>query len=106
MSNDTTSSSREERLNEIIAAYLQALQSTRDVRLRALQASADLQSALADLERAIGEPPPQTAEQKLRGGDASTDVVALVTGYHEAAVQAAAVAGATVGLYRLAYILS
>jgi outer membrane protein TolC len=41
-----------------IAAYLQALQSTRDVRLRALQASADLQSALADLERAIGEAPP------------------------------------------------
>ena len=41
-----------------IAAYLQALQSTRDVRLRALQAAADLQSALADLERAIGEPPP------------------------------------------------
>ena len=60
----------------------------------------------AHLLRAIGEPPPQTAEQKLRGGDASPDVVALVTGYHEAAVQAAAIAGATVGLYRLAYILS
>ena len=60
----------------------------------------------AHLLRAIGEPPPQTAEQKLRGGDASPDVVALVTGYHEAAVQAAALAGATVGLYRLAYILS
>jgi outer membrane protein TolC len=41
-----------------IGSYLQALQSTRDVRLRALQAAADLQSALADLERAIGEPPP------------------------------------------------
>jgi outer membrane protein, heavy metal efflux system len=39
-----------------IAAYLQALQSTRDVRLRALQAAADLQNALADLERAIGAP--------------------------------------------------
>jgi outer membrane protein, heavy metal efflux system len=37
-----------------IAAYLQALQSARDVRLRALQAAADLQMALADLERAIG----------------------------------------------------
>lgn len=60
----------------------------------------------AHLLRAIGEAPPQTAEQKLRGGDASPDVVALVTGYHEAAVQAAAVAGASVGLYRLAYILS
>jgi outer membrane protein TolC len=41
-----------------ITAYLQALQSTRDVRLRALQATADLQGALAELERAIGEPPP------------------------------------------------
>lgn len=60
----------------------------------------------AHLLRAVAQPPPQTAEQWLRGGDASPDVVALVTGYHEAAVQAAAVAGATVGLYRLAYILS
>lgn len=39
-----------------IAAYLQALQSSRDVRLRAIQAAADLQNALADLERAIGAP--------------------------------------------------
>ena len=60
----------------------------------------------AHLLRSIGEPPPQTTEQKLRGGDASPDVVALVTGYNEAAVAAAAVAGATVGLYRLAYVLS
>ena len=37
-----------------IAAYLQALQASRDVRLRSIQAAADLQSALADLERAIG----------------------------------------------------
>src|SRR5689334_13437170 len=59
----------------------------------------------AHLLRAIGTPP-QTAEQKLRGGDASPDGVALVTGYEEAAVRAAAIAGATVGLYRLAYILS
>ena len=41
-----------------IAAYLQALQSTRDVRLRALQSAADLQTALADLDRAIGAAPP------------------------------------------------
>jgi cobalt-zinc-cadmium efflux system outer membrane protein len=41
-----------------IAAFLQALQSTRDVRLRALQAGADFQRALADLERAIGTPLP------------------------------------------------
>jgi hypothetical protein len=60
----------------------------------------------AHLLRAIAQPPPQTAEQKLRGGDASPDVVALVTGYHEPAVKSAAVAGATVGLYRLAYVLS
>lgn len=37
-----------------IAAYLQALQATRDVRLRSLQAQADLQTALTDLERAMG----------------------------------------------------
>ena len=39
-----------------IAAYLQALQSTHDVRLRAVESAADLQNALADLERAIGAP--------------------------------------------------
>jgi cobalt-zinc-cadmium efflux system outer membrane protein len=39
-----------------LAAYLLALQSTRDVRLRALQAAADLETALADLEQAIGAP--------------------------------------------------
>ena len=39
-----------------IAAYLQALQAARDVRLRSLQAQADLQTALTDLERAIGAP--------------------------------------------------
>jgi cobalt-zinc-cadmium efflux system outer membrane protein len=41
-----------------LAAFLQALQSTRDVRLRALQAGTDFQSALADLERAVGAPLP------------------------------------------------
>jgi cobalt-zinc-cadmium efflux system outer membrane protein len=39
-----------------IAAYLQALQSTRDVRLRAIQSAADLQNALAELEKSIGAP--------------------------------------------------
>lgn len=39
-----------------IAAYLQALQATRDARLKFLQAEADLQAALADLEQAIGAP--------------------------------------------------
>jgi cobalt-zinc-cadmium efflux system outer membrane protein len=41
-----------------IAALLQALQAARDVRLRALDAMAQRQSALADLERAIGAPLP------------------------------------------------
>jgi outer membrane protein TolC len=39
-----------------IAAYLLALQSTRDIRLRAIQAAADLQNALAELEKSIGAP--------------------------------------------------
>ena len=39
-----------------IAAYLQALQATRDVRLRALQSETELVAALADLERAMGAP--------------------------------------------------
>jgi cobalt-zinc-cadmium efflux system outer membrane protein len=41
-----------------IAALLQALQGTRDVRLRSLDAIADFQNALSDLERAIGAPLP------------------------------------------------
>ncbi len=41
-----------------ITAFLQALQATRDARLRALQAAADYQSALADLERAMRVPLP------------------------------------------------
>ena len=39
-----------------ISAYLQALQSSRDIRLRAIQAAADLENAIADLELAIGAP--------------------------------------------------
>jgi cobalt-zinc-cadmium efflux system outer membrane protein len=41
-----------------LPALLQALQATRDVRLRALQAGADYQTALADLESAMGAPLP------------------------------------------------
>jgi cobalt-zinc-cadmium efflux system outer membrane protein len=41
-----------------LPALLQALQATRDVRLRALQAGADYQAALADLESAMGVPLP------------------------------------------------
>ena len=48
----------------------------------------------------------QTTEQQLRGGDAAPDRVALVSGYDAAAVAAVAPAGATTGLYRLAYVLS
>jgi cobalt-zinc-cadmium efflux system outer membrane protein len=41
-----------------LAAYLQALQSTRDARLRALQVAADFQAALSEMERAMGAPLP------------------------------------------------
>ena len=41
-----------------IAALLQALQATRDIRLRSLDAVSQFQVALADLERAIGAPLP------------------------------------------------
>jgi len=58
------------------------------------------------LLRNIAQAVPQTAEQKLRGGDAAPDRVALITGYDAAAVAAVAPAGATSGLYRLAYVLS
>jgi len=47
----------------------------------------------------------QTAEQKLRGGDAAPDSVALVTGYDADAVAAVDAPGSR-GLYRLAYVLS
>src|SRR4029453_14977419 len=41
-----------------IVALLQALQASRDLRLRALEAGSQFQAALADLERAIGAPLP------------------------------------------------
>jgi cobalt-zinc-cadmium efflux system outer membrane protein len=41
-----------------LPALLQALQATRDVRLRAIQAGADYQAALAELESAMGVPLP------------------------------------------------
>ena len=41
-----------------IAALLQALQASRDLRLRALDAGSQFEAALADLERAIGAPLP------------------------------------------------
>ena len=39
-----------------ISSYLLALQATRDIRLRAIQAATDLENALADLEVAVGAP--------------------------------------------------
>ena len=41
-----------------IAALLQALQASRDMRLRSLQTASDFQNALSELERAIGAPHP------------------------------------------------
>jgi len=41
-----------------IATMLPALQATRDVRLRSLDAISQFQNALADLERAVGAPLP------------------------------------------------
>ena len=41
-----------------ITALLQALQATREARLRSLEAASDFHNALADLERAIGAPLP------------------------------------------------
>ena len=41
-----------------ISALLQALQASRDMRLRSLQTASDFQDALSQLERAIGAPLP------------------------------------------------
>jgi hypothetical protein len=62
----------------------------------------------AHLLRNIAHPSAQTAEQKLRGGDAAPDWVALVIGYDAEAVALAAreLPGGIAGLYRLAYLLS
>jgi len=54
-------------------------------------------------------PGSQTAEQKIRGGDATADKVLLIGGYDLAALQLAAsetrLPGATSGIYRLHYCL-
>ena len=47
----------------------------------------------------------QTAEQKIRGGDATADWVLLVGGYDAEAVRAAAMPEGVVGFYRPAYSL-
>ena len=49
---------------------------------------------------------PQTAEQKIRGGDASADWILLIGGYDSQAVRNAIVPQGTTGFYRPAYSLS
>ena len=41
-----------------IAALLQSLQTSREIRLQSLQTAQDLQDALSELERAVGAPLP------------------------------------------------
>jgi hypothetical protein len=61
----------------------------------------------AHLLRNIAHPPAQTAEQRLRGGDAAPDWIALVSGYSAEAVAVASKAlNGVAGIYRLAYILA
>jgi len=51
-------------------------------------------------------PAVQTAEQKIRGGDASADWVMLVGGYHASALAPTPLPEGVVGFYRPAYSLS
>jgi hypothetical protein len=62
----------------------------------------------AHLLRNIAHPSAQTTEQKLRGGDAAPDWIALVTGYSAEVVASLAseLPGGVAGSYRLAYILA
>jgi hypothetical protein len=65
----------------------------------------------AHLLRNIAHSSAQTTEQKLRGGDAAPDWVALVSGYSAEALASLAknelgMPGAVAGVYRLAYILA
>ena len=59
------------------------------------------------------QPKPETAEERIRGGDASADCVLLVNGYDADIVRifvereiAPQLAGATCGFYRLGFVLS
>jgi len=66
----------------------------------------------AALLRPLGQTPPQTTEQRLRGGEGAPDWIALVSGYSAGAIAQAAqdlqggVPGCILGRYRLAYVLS
>jgi hypothetical protein len=56
--------------------------------------------------RRIAQTSPQTAEQKLRGGDAAPDWIVLVNGYDADALSAVALEGAVIGIYGLACVLT
>jgi hypothetical protein len=62
------------------------------------------------LESLAADKMPQTAEQKIRGGDARAESILLVCGYDGEAVTAATkalgLAGAVVGYYRPAFSLT
>ena len=63
------------------------------------------------LESAPTDSTPQTAEQRIRGGDAQADWLVLVGGYDDDVVRAATAGGldlpgAVEGLYRLAYSMT
>jgi hypothetical protein len=80
-----------------------------DQALPALPARRGLSSA-ALLQSAPAELTPQTAEQRIRGGDARADWAVVIGGYDVEAVRSAAgelaLPGAITGLYRLAYSLT
>jgi hypothetical protein len=50
--------------------------------------------------------PPQTAEQKIRGKDASADWIVLVSGYEAGALASIELPAAITGLYQLAWLLT
>ena len=61
----------------------------------------------AHLLRRIAQPAtPQTAEQKMRGGDGSADWIVLMNGYDAAALAAVDLPGAVSGIYNLACMLT
>jgi hypothetical protein len=61
----------------------------------------------ASLLRRIAQPPtPQTAEQKMRGGDGSADSIVMINGYDAGALAAVDLPGAVTGIYHLACLLT
>jgi hypothetical protein len=82
--------------------------SPRDAALPELHARKGVTGACLLESQAVAGAP--TAEQKIRGGDATADWVLLVCGYDVDAVRAAAgeyrLPGAVQGLYRLAFSMT